>query len=392
MKTLTRYLVTTWPALLPLVLAIHLGLGMNALPLTQSQWSFVPIVLFVCTSILAIRFRRFRLLFALSMTLLLLYQVPENFEDRNIGVACTALVFLVSVCLPRRLHWSICAIGAGVSLVALAVLPDWPEALRAELYPWFSRPHTGEWQGTEALSVQVWGFISLAVGGLLVRAHRLNEAMSSGLAGAIIGAVGALTFEGQWADSFLIAAPLSLLFSSIEMSYDLAFRDPLTGLPGRRALEEHLKRLSRPFTLAMVDVDHFKRFNDTYGHDAGDEALRMVGSQLAQVGAGGRAFRYGGEEFTVIFSGKTPEQAESVLEALRQKIAKRPFALRDADRPETKPKKKVTKKVATTTLTVSMGMAGATERSQSVDEVLKQADKGLYKAKKAGRNRIASVA
>ena len=51
--------------------------------------------------------------------------------------------------------------------------------------------------------------------------------MSSGLAGAIIGAVGALTFEGQWADSFLIAAPLSLLFSSIEMSYDLAFRDPL---------------------------------------------------------------------------------------------------------------------------------------------------------------------
>ena len=107
----------------------------------------------------------------------------------------------------------------------------------------------------------------------------------------------------------------------------------------------------------MVDVDHFKRFNDTYGHDAGDEALRMVGSQLAQVGAGGRAFRYGGEEFTVIFSGKTPEQAESVLEALRQKIAKRPFALRDADRPETKPKKKVTKKVATTTLTVSMSMA-----------------------------------
>src|SRR4029077_7824091 len=84
--------------------------------------------------------------------------------------------------------------------------------------------------------------------------------------------------------------------------YCCAFVDALTGLPNRRALDEALARLSGDYALAMVDVDHFKQFNDTHGHDAGDRVLRSVAQQLRAT-RGGQAFRYGGEEFCLLFTG-----------------------------------------------------------------------------------------
>src|SRR5437868_12582514 len=78
----------------------------------------------------------------------------------------------------------------------------------------------------------------------------------------------------------------------------------------------------------MVDIDHFKVFNDTYGHDAGDQLLRMLGARLAEVGGGGRPFRYGGEEFAVIFSDTPLDDALPHLETLRQSIESTGFGLR----------------------------------------------------------------
>ena len=87
----------------------------------------------------------------------------------------------------------------------------------------------------------------------------------------------------------LVTAPLVamalLICAVVQEAFDLAFRDDLTGLPGRRALNEALKRVGNQYTIAMVDVDHFKKFNDTHGHDAGDEVLKLVSSRLARVGA-----------------------------------------------------------------------------------------------------------
>ena len=83
----------------------------------------------------------------------------------------------------------------------------------------------------------------------------------------------------------------------------MAYDDELTGLPARRALNEALTRLRGVYTVAMVDIDHFKRFNDEHGHDVGDQLLRMVGARVGEVRGGGRAFRYGGEEFAVLFPG-----------------------------------------------------------------------------------------
>src|SRR4029453_2870478 len=105
-------------------------------------------------------------------------------------------------------------------------------------------------------------------------------------------------------------ASLMLVFAVLEHGYDIAYRDELTGLPGRRAFNNVMAQLGGTYAIAMCDVDHFKKFNDTYGHDTGDQVLRMVAAQLSQVGGRGRAFRYGGEEFLVGFRGRSAKEAE----------------------------------------------------------------------------------
>jgi GGDEF domain-containing protein len=109
----------------------------------------------------------------------------------------------------------------------------------------------------------------------------------------------------------LLALPWSIILSVLVSyyllvvvidAYFLAYRDELTALPSRRALNQLSLSLSRKYTLAMLDIDHFKKFNDTYGHDIGDQVLKLVASKLAKVKNGGKVFRYGGEEFTVVFS------------------------------------------------------------------------------------------
>ena len=186
------------------------------------------------------------------------------------------------------------------------------------------------------------------------------------------------------------AAQLALLFAVIEDSYRLAYHDQLTGLPGRRALDETLTRLDGEYVVAMADVDHFKKFNDRYGHDVGDQALRMVADELASVSDGGRAFRYGGEEFAVVFSGRTPPQVWDPLESLRHAIEGRSFSIRSPKRPRKKPDKPVTQSrpAERVNLTVSIGAAGPGNRNLEPDDVLRAADAALYRAKRRGRNRV----
>ena len=189
---------------------------------------------------------------------------------------------------------------------------------------------------------------------------------------------------------FTATAALILIAVLLETSHSMAFRDELTGLGSRRALNEYLQRLSGTYTLAMVDIDHFKRVNDTHGHDIGDQVLKMVAGCLAQVKGGGKAFRYGGEEFMLVFSGKESDYSLPHLEALRVKIAQSVFALRSKSRPKKKPKNKSSRRANPQTLkvTVSMGVAQHHERKQSAEQVIKQADTALYRAKHGGRNQI----
>ena len=192
---------------------------------------------------------------------------------------------------------------------------------------------------------------------------------------------------------FFASAQLALLVGLSEDSYRLAFHDELTGLPGRRALEEAMRNLSGTFSIAMVDIDHFKRFNDRHGHDAGDQVLRMVADELAHTGGGGRAHRYGGEEFAILFPGKPVGDVRKHLEALRQSIADRRFLLRAPDRPRNKPEKPKNKNRPPkgVTVTVSIGAAGSNTRRPSPASVIRAADNALYRAKKAGRNLLVAA-
>ena len=370
------------------------------MPLSDAQWQFIPTLLFTGVALLATRFGRSRLFFAVCASALMLYFLPRNFSDSSLGLVVLSLIFMILSCIKERgfRAWQTGVLT--VMLGMLATVVDWPKNLQAEIHEVLGIWSVSGWSLSlplQPISIFVVGIASVFLGS---RALRGGLPFFSGLLGALLATTGAVMCDGFASECFVLATSFSLLLSAVEMSHDLAFRDALTGLPGRRALEESFRRIGRPYTIAMVDVDHFKRFNDTYGHDAGDEALRMVGAELARIDMGGRAFRYGGEEFTILFPGKTLDEVSEAIESVRDRIANRPFAIRSENRPTSKPKRasKSTKRVKskakptpTTSVTVSIGAAGATDKSHRPTNVMKRADQCLYNAKKAGRNRVVST-
>ncbi|WP_085629952.1 MULTISPECIES: GGDEF domain-containing protein [unclassified Pseudomonas] len=198
--------------------------------------------------------------------------------------------------------------------------------------------------------------------------------------------------------TFILPFTLNIMCSQVMLmiaaavaheAYQMAFRDELTGLPGRRALNERMQRLGRNYVLAMTDVDHFKKFNDTHGHDVGDQVLRLVASKLSKVTGGGRAYRYGGEEFAVVFAGKTLEECLPHLELIREAIASYNIQLRNQEnRPQDDHQGRQRRGgsgASSVSVTISIGAAERLEQ-RTPEEVLKSADQALYSAKGAGRN------
>jgi diguanylate cyclase (GGDEF)-like protein len=191
---------------------------------------------------------------------------------------------------------------------------------------------------------------------------------------------------------YLATAGLVLVVSVVETSHSMAFRDDLTGIPGRRALEEKLLQISGNFTVAMVDIDFFKKFNDRHGHEVGDQVLRLVASKLTTVSGGGKPFRYGGEEFTIIFPGLNSKTAMPHLEKLRKGVEQTRFLVRGSNRSGKRLEK--SKGIGgfrrRARVTISIGVAERNQKYTSPDQVLMAADKALYRAKKAGRNQTST--
>jgi diguanylate cyclase (GGDEF)-like protein/PAS domain S-box-containing protein len=163
--------------------------------------------------------------------------------------------------------------------------------------------------------------------------------------------------------------------------HDQATRDPLTGLFNRRYLDDTLPReLHRilrkgtPLCVAMLDLDHFKRFNDTFGHDAGDLALRESSRLLREnLRKSDIACRYGGEEFLLVLPDSALEDASQRLEQIRSRF-------------ESMEIRREGQLLAT--ITFSAGIATAPEHGSTPEELLRAADAALYAAKQAGRNRV----
>lgn len=244
-----------------------------------------------------------------------------------------------------------------------------------------------------ALGLPQVAILAFVLAGALValRFVRHPTALESGSAWALAAALLALLARpaGAAPTIYFTTAALILVVSLVETSHRMAYGDELTGLPGRRALDEALLKLSGRYAIAMVDIDHFKRFNDEHGHDVGDELLRMVGGRLADVGGGGKAYRYGGEEFAVLFPGKSVEEAVPYLEALRVGIAVSAFTVRGPRRPRGKPEKpRASAGRKRVSVTISIGGAEAGREYPTPERVIEAADAALYRAKKAGRNRL----
>jgi diguanylate cyclase (GGDEF)-like protein len=183
-----------------------------------------------------------------------------------------------------------------------------------------------------------------------------------------------------------------VLVPPVQESHPLAFRDEQTALPGRRALDEQLRALGPRYTLAMIDVDHFKKFNDTHGHDIGDQVLKLVAARLAETGGGGLAFRYGGEEFSVLFPGRSLKEALPYLERTRAAVERYRMAVRSDERSRHEEAGIRRRGDAAPTkllsVTVSVGAAEPEVERQPPAQVLNAADEALYRAKKGGRNRV----
>ncbi|MBT8141808.1 MAG: GGDEF domain-containing protein [Gammaproteobacteria bacterium] len=240
-----------------------------------------------------------------------------------------------------------------------------------------------DWTSLSQSALFVWVFSLMAM--IITFALKPKPQIAVGL-GVLVCVILLIQF-GQSQESLLLfscAALLMCFYFVVQDSWYMAYVDELTGLPGRRALREKFQNLSGTFALAMLDVDHFKKFNDRYGHETGDAVLRMIAAKLHKVGGGGIAYRYGGEEFCVVFAGKNKKESKVAMENLRETIEQTPFVVNRATRRASELKSKP-RKPQSVSVTVSAGISDSSVSSQPWD-ILKLADKALYRAKKKGRN------
>lgn len=361
-----------------------------------------PFTVLAAALLLGWRFNRSRLVFAIALIALteyaLLHTPPLQLATPRDRLYFHALTFLLPInfalvaLLPERgtltaaglMRWVMLAVQVvSVGFLARQVPSQTLRFLTTHILP----ERLFAWTPLEQPTLLAF----LAVGVLLVMAWmREPQSPVRGYVYALAAVFAALSWPaaGPGQEVWLSTAGLILVIAVIEASYLMAYRDGLTELPGRRALNEALLRLSGEFSVAMVDVDHFKRFNDTYGHDAGDHVLRLVAARLAQAG-GGTAYRYGGEEFALVFPGKGTQECLPLLEELRANVETSRFTMRRRFRPRNKAKVDKTRKTKEPiTITVSIGVAERNHRNASPDQVIQAADKALYRAKEEGRNRV----
>lgn len=364
---------------------------------------YVPYFVFFTGFLLSCRFNRSGILFIMVILLLVFLWQLHSMPNPGVTPAPDAVYIFICLLLPANillfaflkergiltsagrlrgalilLQLFLIAVLAGPDGENMAVLPA------ANIVPPDLSIATPVPQ--PALLVFAFAFASLADG------HFSGRLPMAGLhIGVLITVFAALYYwDGPSSGPvFFSAAAIILLTGLVQDSYSKAYLDDLTGLPGRRSLREDLLKLGDEYTIAMVDIDNFKKFNDRYGHDVGDQVLKFVASIIKTVG-NSKAYRYGGEEFTILFPGKTKDEVLPQLEELRKSISQKAFILRGKDRPAKKPAQvKPGRKTAKRTfITVSIGVAEKSKRYTTPEEVLKAADTLLYRAKNKGRNQV----
>jgi diguanylate cyclase (GGDEF)-like protein len=412
-----------------LLLAAAVLLSGGFLSISAAAVDFYYYAVFVAGILLAWRFHSSRVLFALVM-LLLAHRAIEFFSaGRAVSagpgrIAFEAIAFLlplnfIVLSLGRERGLSIPAVTPRLVLLFLesvfvAVICRPGETTSPVfLHAAFLSRFLFHWTKIPQLALLAFAAAFVV---LLVRLVLYRKPVESGLLWSLAATFLGLHSNaiGRIAIAYWATAGLLLVASIIENTYVLAYHDELTSLPARRAFNEALLHVEAPYSIAIVDIDHFKSFNDTYGHDTGDQVLSMVAARLSRVSGGGQAFRVGGEEFSILFPGKSMKEVVPHLDSLRTLIEQSRFRVRSTPERRSAPRgagrriedKKGTPRRKRTqpsnplmessrdelSVTVSIGVAEPGAKTREVEQVIQAADKALYRAKKAGRNRVETAA
>jgi len=363
-----------------------------------------PVLLFGTGALLALVFHRGRALavllaFTLANLILLGHGRADAPDDPLALYAAAAVGLLIpanlalAALLPERSPLSasgmfrLAAVAAQGGVAAYVWLAYWPGLIELVQRPIVARRLP--WAAT----LPQPAFVAFVVGAIVILVQLLRKPTphEGALLAGLVAVLGALV--GDRSDDallFMAAAGLAQVAAVVSLAARSASVDGLTGLPGRRAFDERLAELGSEYVVAIADIDHFKRVNDVHGHGVGDQVLRMIASRLAEVGGGGKAYRIGGEEFALIFPGKSLAHVKPYLEAVREAVAALPFVLRDADRPRKKPvePKRSTAPRRGFAVTISIGAAERGGRLADSSAVMRAADAALYRAKNGGRNRV----
>ncbi len=395
------------PGIILMLLAPVIHSQLHDLTFIQQQLlGYLPPLLGGLAVILCISFNQGRLLLT-TVNLLCLFLLIQNQLQSSLSqpanfvlFSCLSLLFpllqLFINFIPERglsTRWLIRHLPVIVSgylffWVAAQnhLLSDWFDGLPMGLIQMYSDPYLlSQWAVSLFAVTTLLGLIILWFRATLADACLV-------IITATIAAMLALFSESSISVLSCTLGLVLILFTVLFNSYSMAFIDELTGLPGRRALENTLRSAGRHYTLGMVDIDHFKKFNDTYGHDVGDQVLKMVASQMKQAARGATVFRYGGEEFTIVFKKMDEVRAIEIAEKVRTTIAAYPMRIRDKNRPGNEKQGRQFRHGSgrsddTTEVTISIGLCEKTREHKDSQAVIKQADEALYLAKQQGRNR-----
>jgi len=360
---------------------------------------YLPVVVFVVGLAVSAFFRRSRLFFALLV--LALAQSAFGWVMPHLSAASTKIVSnAIAILLPLNLlvlaflrergiispagRRRLAMVVLQVMSVAILCMPAMTQ-IAAQLQRVFVPLVFSQWSGLSQPALLAF-VLSTAV--IMVPLVRRYKAVESSLLWSLVAAFIALRAAGSshLEGVYFAAGGLALIVALIETSYAMAYLDELTQLPSRRSLNEALLKLGETYSIAMLDVDHFKKFNDSYGHESGDQALRLVASRLSHISGGGKAYRYGGEEFAIVFPNKSSEEVFVYLDRMRRVIEQSVFTVRGADR-RRKGKRAIGRGAKKqTNVTVSIGLAATNGDKLAPAEVLRMADQALYKAKAKGRN------
>ncbi|HEV7551456.1 MAG TPA: GGDEF domain-containing protein [Candidatus Angelobacter sp.] len=360
---------------------------------------FLPVVVFGVGLALSAFFRRSRLFFALLA--LTLAQSAFAWVMPRLSVDSARITAnAISILLPLNLlvlaflrergiispagRRRLAMVALQVMSVAILCMPAVAQ-IASQLARAFVPPIFSQWSSLSQPALLAFILSTAVMTILLLRRYK---AVESSLLWSVVAAFIALhVADASHLDGVYFAAGgLALIVALIETSYAMAYLDELTQLPSRRSLNEALLKLGETYSIAMLDVDHFKKFNDSYGHESGDQALKLVASRLSHITGGGKAYRYGGEEFAIVFPNKSSEEVFVYLDRMRRVIEQSVFTVRGADR-RRKGKSGIGRgSKKQTNVTVSIGLAATNGDKLAPAEVLRMADQALYKAKAKGRN------